>query len=328
MSPPRFDYLTAEHWSALGDCPLLVADAAAPDWPEGPVDAVRIGLDRAGALPTIDAAQFDILLTTAETVSAPWVAVAAGSFDREVARLEAAVRGCPVAATTLVRTLRMGEVMAGDDALTLESLAYSTLLGGGEFRGWLSRRGPVAAVIGGELAQERDDERLMIMLASPATRNAMTAAMRDALFEALANALDDPSEPTVLVRGEGRCFSTGGDLGEFGSAGDLALAHIIRSRRSVARLVLALGERAAVHFHGAVIGSGLEAFAGAERRTASGDAWFQLPELAMGLIPGAGGTVTVARAIGRHRAAWMMLSGQRVRADRALDWGLIHEIVP
>jgi enoyl-CoA hydratase/carnithine racemase len=256
------------------------------------------------------------------------VSVKTAALEREVARLEAAVRACPVAATTLVRTLRMGEGMAADDALTLESLAYSTLLGGGDFRGWLSRRAPVAAVIGGELAQARDDDRLTVTLASPETRNAMTAAMRDALFEALANALDDPSGPNVMLCAEGDCFSTGGDLGEFGSASDLAMAHVIRSRRSVARLMLALGERTAVHFHGAVIGSGLEAFAGAARRTSRSEAWFQLPELAMGLIPGAGGTVTVARAIGRHRAAWMMLSGQRVRAERALEWGLLHEIVP
>lgn len=328
MSQPPFDYLIAERWSALGDCPVLVAEAGGPDWPQGSVDAVRIGIDWAGALPPVDAAHFDVLLTSAEAAPAPWVSVAAGSLDGEVVRLEAAVRACPVAATTLTQVLRMGEDMAADDALTLESLAYSTLLAGGEFRGWLARRAAVAAITEGAVAMARDDARLIVTLASPAYRNAMTAAMRDALFEALANALDDPSAPDVLVQAEGACFSTGGDLGEFGSADDLAMAHVIRSRRSVARLVLALGERAAVHFHGAVIGSGLEAFAGAARRTASGDAWFQLPELAMGLIPGAGGTATLARAIGRHRAAWMMLSGQRVRAERALAWGLIHAVTP
>lgn len=325
VSRPRFDYLDAERWSALGDVPVLVGDAVEPDWPDGPVDAVRIGVDRPGALPAVDPVQFDVLLTSAEDAPAPWVSVKA--LDREVARLAAAMRACPVAATTLVRVLRMGEAMAADDALTMESLAYSTLLAGGEFRGWLSKRGAVAALNGGELKLERDGDCLTVTLASPATRNAMTAAMRDALFEALANALDDPSAPDVLVRAEGGCFSTGGDFGEFGSATDMAMAHVIRSRRSVARLILALGERATVQFHGGAIGSGLEAFAGAGRRTARGDAWFQLPELAMGLIPGAGGTVTVARAIGRQRAAWMMLTGQRVRARQALAWGLIHGIM-
>ncbi|WP_246203133.1 enoyl-CoA hydratase/isomerase family protein [Sphingomonas lacunae] len=324
----QFDFLSAEQWSALGDVPVLVGDAVAPDWPEGPVDAVRIGVDRAGALPPVDPGQFDVLLTAAERAPGPWVSVKADALDREMARLEAAVRACPVAATTLTRVLRMGEGVAADDALTLESLAYSTLLAGGEFRRWLAKRGDVAALAGGELKLEREGDCLTVTLASPATRNAMTAAMRDALFEALANALDDPSTPAVLMRAEGDCFSTGGDLGEFGSAADLAMAHIVRSRRSAARLILALGERAAVHFHGGAIGSGLEAFAGAARRTASGNAWFQLPEVTMGLIPGAGGTVTVARAIGRHRAAWMMLTGQRVRARQALDWGLVDEIVP
>ena len=67
--------------------------------------------------------------------------------------------------------------------------------------------------------------------------------------------------------------------------------------------------------------------AAAARRLATQDAWFQLPELRMGLMPGAGGTASVARAIGRHRTAWMLLSGKRIDARLALAWGLIHGIV-
>jgi enoyl-CoA hydratase/carnithine racemase len=48
----------------------------------------------------------------------------------------------------------------------------------------------------------------------------------------------------------------------------------------------------------------------------------------MGLIPGAGGTVSVARAIGRHRTAWMVLSGARINVARALEWGLVHQVLP
>ena len=90
----QFDFLSAEQWSALGDAPVLVGDAAAPDWPEGPVDAVRIGVDRAGALPPVDPSQFDVLLTAAERAPGPWVSVKADALDREMARLEAAVRAC------------------------------------------------------------------------------------------------------------------------------------------------------------------------------------------------------------------------------------------
>jgi enoyl-CoA hydratase/carnithine racemase len=81
-----------------------------------------------------------------------------------------------------------------------------------------------------------------------------------------------------------------------------------------------------VHIHGACIGAGVEISAFAGRVTAAPAAWFQLPELAMGLIPGAGGCVSVPRRIGRQRAALMMLSGQRIDAQTALRWGLIDAI--
>src|SRR3546814_14695113 len=75
---------------------------------------------------------------------------------------------------------------------------------------------------------------------------AMSAAMRDALYEALANALDDPSRPAVLIQGAGKCFSTGGALAEFGTAHDLAEAHAVRTLHSCARALDVLGSRGTV----------------------------------------------------------------------------------
>jgi enoyl-CoA hydratase len=77
---------------------------------------------------------------------------------------------------------------------------------------------------------------------------------------------------------------------------------------------------------GACVGAGLELAAFAQTLTASRKAWFQLPELAMGLIPGAGGCVSVSRRIGRERTALMVLSGQRMGAEVALRWGLVDRI--
>jgi enoyl-CoA hydratase/carnithine racemase len=75
------------------------------------------------------------------------------------------------------------------------------------------------------------------------------------------------------------------------------------------------------------VGSGLELAAFAGRLTAAPDAWFQLPEVAMGILPGFGGCVSIPRRIGRQRAAALMLSGQRVRAAVALGWGLVDAVV-
>jgi enoyl-CoA hydratase/carnithine racemase len=220
--------------------------------------------------------------------------------------------------------------MAFDAAIDMESLAYSTLLGGGEFAAWLAGRQPASAE--GQalppLRYEREGDAVRLVLASPGNRNAMTAAMRDALYEGLANVLEDPGEPRVTLLGEGACFSTGGDLAEFGTAQDLARAHLIRTGRSCARLLHRLGNRAEVHLHGACIGSGIEIPAAAHRRVAAPGCFVQLPELAMGLIPGAGGTVTLARAVGRWRLMWLALGNFRLSAAQGLDWGLFQAIAP
>lgn len=289
---------------------------------------IRVLVDRAGMMPQCDTAQFDCLVTTRDDAPAPWVAVAPARLDAQIARVRAGAAAAPIAASLLARVLRIGEDLPFAVALELESLTYSTLLGGGEFINWLHARGSLPAPVQAipPLRYERDDDRVMLVLDAPGNRNAMTAAMRDGLFEALVNVIEDPSRPDLVLRAEGPCFSVGGHLAEFGMAGDLARAHVIRTMRSNALLLHRLGGRAQVHVHGACIGSGIEIASAAARRIAAPDTFVQLPELAMGLIPGAGGTVSVARAIGRHRLLWMALGNFRVRAQQALRWGLFDAI--
>lgn len=322
------DHLDADRLSVPGGNPVLIVDAATWRRPHAPIQAAVIGVDRDGSLPSIETDAFDLLVTTADNASRPWISVCSKGIDAELARLADAVRANPLAATVAAQVLRLTADLPLADALTVESLAYSALLGGGEFRRWRARvaASPMALSPAEPVRAERQGDHLTLTLDDPANRNAMTAKMRDALYEALANALDDPTEPAVTLQGAGRCFSTGGALAEFGTATDLAEAHAVRMLHSCARALGALGERATVRLHGACIGSGVEVAAAAHRRIAAPGAWFQLPELAMGLIPGAGGTATVARAIGRHRTYWMLLSGKRIDARLAREWGLIHAI--
>lgn len=322
------DHLDADRLSAPGGQPVLVVDAATWRRQDVPIQAVVIGIDREGMLPVTAPDDFDMMLTAASHAPSPWVSLDAGDFDLTVERLAEAVRRYPQASTIAAAVLRLTAALPLADALTIESFAYSALLGGAEFARWRRENdnGSPAPSPAAPLLIERDGDCITLMLNDPANRNAMTAAMRDALYEALANALDDPSQPTVRLQGAGKCFSTGGDLTEFGTAHDLAAAHLVRTLHNCARALDALGERAEVRLHGACVGSGIEVAAAAHRRIASIDGWFQLPELAMGLIPGAGGTGTVARAIGRHRTMWMLLSARRIGAAQALDWGLVHAI--
>ena len=84
--------------------------------------------------------------------------------------------------------------------------------------------------------------------------------------------------------------------------------------------------RVVVHLHGACFGSGIELPAFASRVIAAPDVRIALPELALGLIPGAGGTVSLPRRIGRHRTAQLALTGRTIDAVTALDWGLVDQI--
>ncbi|NND69546.1 MAG: enoyl-CoA hydratase/isomerase family protein, partial [Halioglobus sp.] len=105
-----------------------------------------------------------------------------------------------------------------------------------------------------------------------------------------------------------------------------AEAHRVRSLRHPGRELAAVADRVHCHLHSACIGSGIEIPAFAGRVSAAPTTFFQLPELGMGLIPGAGGCVSIARRIGRQRTAWLVLSGSRINARTALDWGLIDAI--
>ena len=74
------------------------------------------------------------------------------------------------------------------------------------------------------------------------------------------------------------------------------------------------------------MGAGVETPAAAARVVARPGTFFRLPEVGMGLIPGAGGTATIPRRIGRHRTCWMAISGADVDLSTALSWGLVDEV--
>lgn len=237
-------------------------------------------------------------------------------------------RSNPRAAGVFVQILRLTSALPVEDGVLAESFAYSTLLGGEEFATWLRRRGPArpAEPPGEPVLMNRVGDDVEIVLNHPQRRNAYSAAVRDALVEALLLPLIDEGIRRVRVRGNGPAFCSGGDLAEFGTVADTALAHLIRSSRSVGRLLRKLGARAEVHLHGACIGAGIEFPAFAARIVAAPDLVVRLPEIRMGLIPGAGGSVSITARIGRWRTAYLGLSGAAIGAPTAKAWGLVDEI--
>lgn len=247
----------------------------------------------------------------------------------DLQRLAANVGRWPQASAMLVQVLRATEQLGAVDGLAVESMAYATLQGGAEFARWLAGRKSSSSSAGRSediLLVERQAERLDLVLNCPENRNALSRAMRDSLTDAFRWVVQDPSITRVEVSARGPCFSAGGDLSEFGTMTDLAQAHRIRMTHMPARYLAACHDRCQFRVHGACIGAGIELPAFAARLTAKPDARFRLPEVGMGLIPGAGGCVSIPRRIGRQRTARMAILGDDVDAGEALAWGLIDAI--
>jgi enoyl-CoA hydratase len=243
-----------------------------------------------------------------------------------LATLTAQIAKTPYAAATVVQLLRATENLAPEHALPLESFAFAMLQAGAEHTAWLARQ-TSAAPPPGTLHMRREGGTLHLLLDRPGARNAIDRAMRDDLFDAFALATLDTSITCVRLRSTGRCFSMGADLAEFGTTRDPVAAHNIRARTLPAHQMVQRAEIYDIHIQGGCTGSGLELAAFAGRLTAAPDAWFHLPETGMGILPGFGGCVSIPRRIGRQRAAALMLSGRRINAKQALDWGLVDAIV-
>lgn len=255
-------------------------------------------------------------------------------IEEAVAGLRDAVAHSPRAAIACGQLVRQTAAIAPRPtvgttaALAAEAAAYSLLLGGPEFARWMRERGaprrrkPPADPV----RVAREDDRLLITLDDPERRNAFSAQLRDALLDALAVAEADDSVESVELRGSGPAFCAGGDLDEFGSAEDLSAAYLVRLARAPWRAIDRISRKVTVYAHGACVGAGTEITAYAGRVVAAPDAYFVLPEVRMGLVPGAGGSVSVPRRIGRWRAAWLMLTGARLPASVALQWGLADGI--
>ena len=279
-----------------------------------------------GALPVVVIAVVDdVANLDPAVVEQADVVVSRGdpSLDVLVERIAAT----PIAAAAFAVLLRQSEHLPIEAALAAESAVYALLQAGPEFAAWrmATPQRPLADAGAEVVRAARDGTTLNITLDRPARHNAFDAAMRDGLVAALQTAFD-PEVTRVVVRGAGKSFCSGGDLDEFGTRPDPATAHLVRLTRSAARLVHRLGEKVEFELHGWCIGAGIElpSFAGNVR--AAPDTRILLPAVRFGLVPGAGGTVSLPRRIGRQRTAWLGLTGATLDAATAHEWGLVDAL--
>ncbi len=167
-----------------------------------------------------------------------------------------------------------------------------------------------------------------IQLNRPHVHNAFNTTMRDGLYQALEAARDDPEVGSILLSGEGKSFCAGADLTEFGTAPSVVAARDARWSRDLWGIFLDMNKPLVAAIHGHCIGSGLEMALLCDLRLASTDASFAMPEANLGLIPAAGGTQTLPRTLGSSKALHLLLTGQPITAQEALNYGLVTRLIP
>lgn len=166
---------------------------------------------------------------------------------------------------------------------------------------------------------ERHGDVVVIRLNRPPV-NALSVELAGALTQAVVQAASDPSCRALVLAGQGRCFSAGADVHGFGaSAGS---PHILPA------LLESQPKPVVAALHGEVLGAGLELALACHARVARHDSALGLPEIKLGLIPGAGGTQRLPRLIGEEPARALMLSGRALSGQEAFDIGLVDEAVP
>ncbi|WP_027014645.1 3-hydroxyacyl-CoA dehydrogenase NAD-binding domain-containing protein [Comamonas composti] len=152
--------------------------------------------------------------------------------------------------------------------------------------------------------------------------NALSALVRDGIFSAMQQALSDPLVKAVVLRCEGRTFFAGADITEFGKPpAGASLAEVQKILEESPKPVIAA-------IHGTALGGGLEVALVCHYRIAVPTARLGLPEVNIGLLPGAGGTQRLPRLVGVEVALEMMTAGTHIQARHALQLGLLDQLAP
>src|SRR2546426_3368656 len=163
--------------------------------------------------------------------------------------------------------------------------------------------------------------RVAVLTVNNPPVNALSQHVRQGLYEGLKQAISDSAVQAMVIVCAGRTFIAGADITEFGKPpADPSLHTVLDIIEASPKLVVAA-------IHGTALGGGLEVTLACHSRVGVKDARFGLPEVKLGLLPGAGGTQRLPRVVGVETALQMIVSGEPIGADAALTHGLIDAIV-
>jgi len=176
------------------------------------------------------------------------------------------------------------------------------------------------ALTGGQIHLTHEyDGQVAVLTLDHGRYNVITWEMRQIMAERFAEIDTDPQVKVVVVKAANEHFSSGGDIAGFMEVEPVDftdLGHnVTASARSAKPVIVAVD--------GYCFGVGLEIALSADIRVCTERSEFALPEMKLGMIPGSGGTQRLARLIGLSRAKYHVLTGERIAAQQALDWGLV-----
>ncbi|MGH6665044.1 MAG: 3-hydroxyacyl-CoA dehydrogenase NAD-binding domain-containing protein, partial [Pseudolabrys sp.] len=171
------------------------------------------------------------------------------------------------------------------------------------------------------LVELRHDGEIAVVVIDNPPVNALKNELRAGLIEMLAKARDDANVRAVVLACAGRTFIAGADITEFGKPSRPP------STIDVVAVLDAMPKPVVAALHGTALGGGLEIALGCHFRVAAPGTRLGLPEIKLGLIPGAGGTQRLPRLIGMAKALPMILTGDPIDAKAAIDLGLVDAIV-
>ena len=170
------------------------------------------------------------------------------------------------------------------------------------------------------ISTKRDGDILVVTADNPPV-NALSAQVRAGLADAMAQASADDAVRAVVIRAAGRTFFAGADITEFGKPPmEPSLPAVIDAIEQCGKPVVAA-------IHGTALGGGLEVALGCHHRIAAASAKLGLPEVKLGLLPGAGGTQRLPRVVGVAEALPMIVTGAPISAAKAQQIGLVDRLV-
>lgn len=174
-----------------------------------------------------------------------------------------------------------------------------------------------------------DGDLAIVTVDRPEKLNALNAEVFSELGAAFDSLRYDDQVRGVIVTGSGeKAFVAGADIGELAQMDAMDGVRTSRTGQGVFRAIERFPKPVLAAVGGYALGGGCELALACHVRVASENARFGLPEVGLGIIPGYGGTVRLARTVGLGRAVEMALTGEMVDADKALEMGLVTHVVP